>query len=67
MTARSRRLNDALARMAVQAQPGKSYSCAEIAEACGYTTQAIQVIEKKAMGKLRRLLRKIAKMSIIRL
>jgi DNA-directed RNA polymerase specialized sigma24 family protein len=44
--------------MAADREWGRTYSCAEIAEACGCTAGAIRVIEGKALAKLRHALKR---------
>lgn len=60
MNARSKRLDEALAILAAEREPGRCYSYAEIAEACGCTAEAIRAIEFGALAKLRGRLRRLA-------
>jgi DNA-directed RNA polymerase specialized sigma24 family protein len=53
------RIDLALERMALEAEPGRSYSCAEIAEACNLFVGTVRMIESKALRKCRRLMRKL--------
>ena len=58
MSARTNSIDIALATMAADREWGRTYSCAEIAEACGCTAGAIRVIEGKALAKLRHALKR---------
>jgi hypothetical protein len=59
MNEQSSKINVALAAMAAQAEPGRSYSCGEISRACGCSAGLISQIELSALGKLREALKRL--------
>ncbi len=53
MNARSRRLDEALNAIHATREPGRIYSCGEIAAECGCHVHAIERVESIALKKLR--------------
>lgn len=59
MHARTNSIDIALATMAADREPGRCYSCIEIAEACGCDSGTVRNIEQQALAKLRIRLKKV--------
>jgi hypothetical protein len=58
MNALTNSIDIALATMAAEREPGRCYSCIEIAEACGCDSGTVRNIEQKALAKLRHALKR---------
>jgi hypothetical protein len=58
MTKRIHRTNLGLAILHTTREPGRRYSCVEIAQWCGCSRKNVQQIETRALARLSRLLRK---------